>query len=504
MNRMKQESPGIHLVIMMLIMLAAPFALAKAQPNVIFMLTDDLGYSDIGCYGAKKVKTPHIDRLAEEGFKSTAFLTAASICSPSRAAFLTGAYPQRNGLYMGINPNRRAHWFLGLHPDEITLAEHCKAHGYDTFMVGKWHLGTEPEFLPRKQGFDHYYGMPCNFAHSPKFLDDDKVVHAITPLEKLTALYTERIKRIIKNQAPKEKPFFLYFAHNYPHTPYKAGGPFKGSSKDGVRGDIMQEMDWGVGEMMKALEETGIAEDTIVIFTSDNGPTDNQYAKPFRGTKYVTFEGGHRVPFIFHWPEKIKERMESEERIHAMDLFPTLSEIIGAKLPQDRIFDGESLLPLFEDKPLTRKAHQPFFYYNCENLQAVRKGPWKLHLPRNQQQLPFWDKNKVFLNKAQPVLYNLVDDEGETTDLAAKHPEVVQQMVGVAKQMRVELGEYLQRGKGQRPTGSAIPGDSPIVSHEKDWKKLVDPITESAIAAERLKRHPNQTTKKARPRRKNP
>ena len=216
---MKQESPGIHLVIMMLIMLAAPIALAKTQPNVIFMLTDDLGYSDIGCYGAKKVKTPHIDRLAEEGFTSTAFLTGASICSPSRAAFLTGTYPQRSGLYMGINPNRRAHWFLGLHPDEITLAEHCKAHGYDTFMVGKWHLGTEPEFLPRKQGFDHYYGMPCNFAHSPKFLDDDKVVHAITPLEKLTALYTERIKRIIKNQAPKEKPFFLYFAHNYPHTP---------------------------------------------------------------------------------------------------------------------------------------------------------------------------------------------------------------------------------------------------------------------------------------------
>ena len=218
----------------------------------------------------------------------------------------------------------------------------------------------------------------------------------------------------------------------------------------------MQEMDWGVGEMMKALEEAGIADDTIVIFTSDNGPTDNQYAKPFRGTKYVTFEGGHRVPFIFHWPAKIKERMESEVRIHAMDLFPTLSQIIGAKLPQDRIFDGESLLPLFEGKTLTRKAHQPFFYYNCENLQAVRKGPWKLHLPRNQQQLPFWDKNKVFVKKAQPVLYNLVDDQAETTNVAAKHPEVVQRMVALAKEKRAELGEYLKRGKGQRPTGSVI------------------------------------------------
>ena len=195
--------------------------------------------------------------------------------------------------------------------------------------------------------------------------------------------------------------------------------------------------------------------------------------------------------------------MESEVRIHAMDLFPTLSQIIGAKLPQDRIFDGESLLPLFEDKTLTRKAHQPFFYYNCENLQAVRKGPWKLHLPRNQQQLPFWDKNKVFLNKAQPVLYNLVDDRGETTNVAAKYPEVVQRMMVLAKEMRTELGEYLQRGKSQRPTGSVIRG-APIVSHEKDWGKLVAPATASAIAAERLNRHPNQTTKKTKTRRKRP
>ena len=462
-------------------------------PNIIFMLTDDLGYSDIGCYGAKKIKTPHIDRLAKEGFMSKAFLTGASICSPSRAAFLTGAYPQRSGLYMGINPNRRAHWFLGLHPDEITIAEHCKAHGYDTFMVGKWHLGTEPEFLPRKQGFDHYYGMPCNFAHSPKFLDNEKVVHAITPLQKLTTLYTERIKRIIKNQAPKEKPFFLYFAHNYPHTPYKAGGQFKGSSKDGVRGDILQEMDWGVGEMMKALEETGIADNTIVVFTSDNGPTENKYAKPFRGTKYVTFEGGHRVPFIFHWPAKIKEGMESEVQIHAMDLFPTLSEIIEAKLPQDRVFDGESLLPLFEDKHLTRNTHQPFFYYNCENLQAVRKGPWKLHLPRKQEQLPFWDKNKVFVGKKKAVLYDLKSDQSETIDVAEANPDVVIELLNVAQSTRLELGEFMKRGKSQRPTGSIFP-EAPIITHEKDWEIVPQKIAE-ALTAERQKRNPGKINK---------
>jgi len=462
-------------------------------PNIIFMLTDDLGYSDIGYYGAKKIKTPHIDRLAKEGFMSKAFLTGASICSPSRAAFLTGAYPQRSGLYMGINPNRRAHWFLGLHPDEITIAEHCKAHGYDTFMVGKWHLGTEPEFLPRKQGFDHYYGMPCNFAHSPKFLDNEKVVHAITPLQKLTTLYTERIKRIIKNQAPKEKPFFLYFAHNYPHTPYKAGGQFKGSSKDGVRGDILQEMDWGVGEMMKALEETGIADNTIVVFTSDNGPTENKYAKPFRGTKYVTFEGGHRVPFIFHWPAKIKEGMESEVQIHAMDLFPTLSEIIEAKLPQDRVFDGESLLPLFEDKHLTRNTHQPFFYYNCENLQAVRKGPWKLHLPRKQEQLPFWDKNKVFVGKMKPVLYDLKSDQSETIDVTEANPDVVKELLDVAQSTRLELGEFMKRGKSQRSTGSIFP-EAPIITHEKDWEIVPQKIAE-ALTAERQKRNPGKINK---------
>lgn len=478
------------------------WAQETTKPNIVFFLADDLGYSDIACYGATKVKTPHLDRLAKEGVRFTDFHSAASICSPSRAAFLTGGYPQRAGLYMGINPIRKAHWFLGLHPDEITIAEQCREAGYKTFMVGKWHLGTEAEFLPRKQGFDHYYGMPCNYAHSPRFFDDDKQVFSKTPLARLTELYTERVTKIIKENA--KEPFFLYYAHNYPHTPFKAGKKFAGSSKDGVRGDVIQELDWSIGRIMKALEEAGVADNTIVVFTSDNGPTKSQYATPFRGTKYVTLEGGHRVPFIFHWPACIKEGSVSAAKIHAMDLFPTFSELAGVALPKGRVYDGESLLPLVQGRGLKRSADEPFYYYNCENLQAVRIGDWKVHFTRLAEQQPFWDKGKEFLNIAQPVLYNLVDDEGETTDLAAKHPEVVQQMVGVAKQMRVELGEYLQRGKGQRPTGSAIPGDSPIVSHEKDWKKLVDPITESAIAAERLKRHPNQSTKNVRPRRKNP
>lgn len=481
-------------------LLVPTYAMSAAEqpPNIIFMLTDDLGYSDVGCYGARKVKTPHIDKLAAEGIRFTDFHTAASICSPSRAAFLTGAYPQRAGLYMGINPNRTAHWFLGLHPDEITIAEQFKGQGFATHMVGKWHLGTEPEFLPRTQGFDSYYGMPCNYNHSPKFFDNGEEVFAKSPLDRLTQLYTERVTKIIRDQAKSGEPFFLYYAHNYPHTPYQAGTDFQGSSQDGVRGDVMQELDWGVGEMMAALRESGIANNTIVLFTSDNGPTANQYAKPYRGTKYVTFEGGHRVPFILHWPARIQKASVSDVSINAMDVFPTLSTAIGAELPKERVYDGESLLPLFEGNPLKRPKAQPFYYYNCENLQAIRQGPWKLHLPRSPEQLPFWDRNKAFANLQKPVLYNLHRDRTESTNVAADNPDVVNELTKLADEVRQDLGEFMQRGGQQRPTGSLFP-DVPVISHEKDWSKL-DPATVEAIARERQIRYPIRNKKKAHPR----
>jgi len=476
-------------------LLGASVCLGKDKPNVVFFLADDLGYSDIACYGATKVNTPHLDRLAKEGIRFTDFHSAASICSPSRAAFLTGGYPQRTGLYMGINPIRKAHWFLGLHPDEITIAEQCRSEGYKTFMVGKWHLGTEPDFLPRKQGFDHYYGMPCNYAHSPRFFDDGKQVFAKTPLARLTELYTKRVTKIIKENA--KDPFFLYYAHNYPHTPYKAGKKFAGTSKDGLRGDVMQELDWSIGQMMKALEEAGVADNTIVVFTSDNGPTKNLYAKPFRGTKYVTLEGGHRVPFIFHWPDRIKKGSVSTSKIHAMDLFPTFSEVAGAALPKGRVYDGESLLPLLEGRRLKRSPEEPFYYYNCENLQAVRFGDWKVHLPRQQKQLPFWEKGKNFTRLKQPVLYNLRNDQSENRDVAQANPEVVQRALRLAGAMRKELGEFMERGKAQRPTGSIFP-NAPVISHEKDWS-LVPSSVVKVLNAERSKRHPNwkaKTTKK--------
>ncbi|MCX6327662.1 MAG: sulfatase [Bacteroidia bacterium] len=441
------------------------------KPNVIFILADDMGYSDISCYGAKEVKTPHLDLLAAKGLRFTDFHTAASICSPSRAAFLTGAYPQRCGLYMGIDPNREAHWFLGLNPDEITLAEQFKKQNYNTMMVGKWHIGTEDKFSYYNQGFDHYYGMPCNFDHDPRFFDEKKVIYKNTPLDKLTELYTNRIVNYINEQ--KEKPFFLYYAHNYPHTPYLPGEKFKGSSQDGIRGDVIQEMDWSVGEIIKALEKNGILDNTLLIFTSDNGPVNERYASPYRGTKFTTLEGGHRVPFILYWKDKIKQPRVCDVPVNAMDLFPTLSEIIEEPLPSDSLYDGISLIPLFLGKSFVRTKELPFYYYNCENLQAIRLKDWKLHLPRTVDQTPWWQRNKEYHELNEPMLFNLTTDKGESKNVADLHPELVSKLLRLADQARVRLGEYNQHGTEQRPTGTIFP-EVPVIGNQSDWEKLMD------------------------------
>ena len=442
----------------------------ERSPNVIFILMDDMGYSDVSCYGASGVHTPNIDRMALEGMRFTDFHTAASICSPSRAAFLTGSYPQRAGLYMGINPKREAHWFLGLNPDEVTIAEQFKKQGYTTAMVGKWHLGMQEPFLYWHQGFDHYYGAPENMSHDKRFYDGKKLVYKDTPLEQLNSLYTKRMVKHI--EAFKDQPFFIYFAHNYPHTPYRAGREFKGSSKDGMRGDMIQETDWGIGEILKALEDNGILENTLVIFSSDNGPTSEKYSKPYSGTKYVSMEGGHRVPFILYWKGVIQPEV-SDVPVVAMDLFPTLSEMIDAPIPEDRIYDGVSLTPLWQGGAIDRDDDAPFFYYNCENLQCVRVGDWKLHLPRAVEQIPFWA-----LKKQKPIqtprLYNLATDVAETQDVAAQHPERVQAMMELADETRLKLGEFMVRGSEQRATGTLFP-EVPILSNQQqDWVKLSD------------------------------
>ncbi|SHF49781.1 arylsulfatase [Arenibacter palladensis] len=449
------------------------------KPNVILILADDLGYSDISSYGSEDVETPNLDLLAKKGLRFTNYHTGASICSPSRAALLTGAYPQRTGLYLGINPNREAHWFLGLNPDEITIAEQFKKQDYTTFMVGKWHLGTEEKFSCLNQGFDDYYGMPCNYDHSKKFFDGRKLIYEDTPLDKLTELYNERIKTFINEKA--SEPFFLFYSHNYPHTPYKVGKKFEGSSSDGVRGDVIQEFDWSVGEIMNTLKEKEILSNTIIIFTSDNGPVNNKYAEPHRGTKFVSLEGGHKVPFIVYWNEGIEKSAVVDKPIYAMDLFPTLSEIIGVKIPDDRKYDGKSLLPIFNGNIPEGESETPYYYYNCENLQAVSYKNWKLHLSRSLQQIPFWDKSKTeFIDIPKPVLFNLADDISESQDIAQNHPDIVDKLLRIAQNAREELGEYNMRGIGQRPTGTLFP-DVPIISHPRDWDELPMDIKEKAI-----------------------
>jgi arylsulfatase A-like enzyme len=462
------------------------FAAEPPRPNVIFMLCDDMGYSDISCYGSTKVSTPNIDRLAAEGMKFTDFHVAASICSPSRSAFMTGAYPQRNGLYMGINPNREAHWFLGLNPDEITIAEQFKSQGYITSMIGKWHLGAEEKFSYFNQGFDHYYGMHENKSHDPRFFDEHKLVYKNAPLAELTSLYTERIVTQIGDytrsatstssgqagSGQEDQPFFIYYAHNYPHTPYAVEPQFKGSSKDGVRGDVIQGLDWSVGEIVKALEANGILDNTLIIFSSDNGPVAEKYAKPYSGTKYVSMEGGQRVPFIIYWKGKVQPAV-SDVPVIAMDLFPTLSELIGAPMPADRIYDGVTLTPLFNGGSIARSPDEPFYYYNCENLQCVRMGDWKLHVPREKKQFPFWSM-KLQQDIATPQLYNLATDQGEKNDVAAQYPERVAEMMALVEATRLKLGEFGQRGSEQRATGTLFP-DVPIIgNHVLYWDKLTD------------------------------
>lgn len=442
----------------------------SVKPNVIFILMDDMGYGDVSCYGSNKVETPNIDQLAKEGLQFSDFHTGSSICSPSRAAFLTGAYPQRSGLYMGINENREAHWFLGLSPDEITISEQFKKQDYVTLMVGKWHLGSEEKFSYFHQGFDHYYGAPSNMGHNAEFFDGKELIYEKTPLNQLTRLYTARIVKHINDC--KEKPFFLYYAHNYPHTPFKPGADFKGSSKDKVRGDVIQEIDWSVGEIVKALEANGTLENTLIIFTSDNGPTQARYAAPYRGTKYVTLEGGHRVPFILSWKGKVKRPAVVDVPVNAMDLFPTLSDLIGQPMPSDRVYDGVSLLPLFDQRAIGRPEDTPFFYYNCENLEAVRVGKWKLFVPTTRKEMAWWDKRKKVVQA--PELYDLSSDKSEAVNLAASNPERVGEMMGLVEATRAKLGSYKSRGSGQRPTGTLFPEVPVVPNFKTDWPKLSD------------------------------
>ena len=427
------------------------------KPNIILIFADDLGYGDLGCYGSKRIKTPRLDKMAGEGIRFTNFYAAASICTPSRAALLTGSYPQRCGLYMGISPKREEHRHLGLHPGETTIAEMLKREGYSTLCVGKWHVGGDDVFHPMNHGFDEYYGMPFNFHHSPVWMEGRKITEKKTDLRQLTKRYTGKVIDFITRK--KDSPFFVYLPHTYPHLPLVPNPRFKGKSKAGAYGDVIEEIDWSTGEILDTLASLGLDKNTIVIFTSDNGPTPDaakkyQSAGKLRGSKYTSWEGGQREPCIVRWPGKIPPGRTCDELAATMDLLPTLAALTGAKLPEKPI-DGKSIWPLLKGDPDAKSPHEALFYYNCDNLQAVLWKHWKLHLPRTKDMVPWWQRNKGMVELAEPMLIDLSADVGEARDVAAKNPDVVKHMLELAERARQDFGDHGRRGSKQRATGDS-------------------------------------------------
>jgi arylsulfatase A-like enzyme len=423
-------------------------AFAASPPNLIIVFADDLGYGDLSCYGSPVIRTPHLDRMAAEGLRFTDFYSASEVCTPSRAALLTGRYPIRSGMCghrRVLFPNSVG----GLPLSEITIAEALKQQGYATAHVGKWHLGIHEGSRPLDQGFDHSFGLPYsndmdgrpnlpkgasslpNPPHdgwSVPLLRDGKVVEIPADQTTLTRRYTEEAVRFITEN--KGQPFFLYFAHTFPHVPLFASPAFKGKSRAGIYGDAVEELDWSVGQVLDALKNQGIAENTLVFFTSDNGPwlvmgDQAGSAGLLRDGKGSTWEGGMRVPGIAWMPGRIKPGVTSQ-LAHAMDLLPTALALAGAMKPANVILDGTDLTPLlFDSKPLPQR---PFFYYRGDQLFACRVGEWKAHF---QTQIGYGQPKPEA--HEPPLLFHLGRDPSEKRNIAADHRAILDQIQDAVK-----------------------------------------------------------------------
>ncbi|HET6441832.1 MAG TPA: sulfatase [Phycisphaerae bacterium] len=430
---------------------AMPAAVLRAAgqrpPNFVFLFADDLGYADLGCYGSDKIATPNLDRMAAEGIRFNDFYTGEPVCTPTRAALMTGCYPKRVGLHRHVLfPSSKT----GLNPSEITVARLLKDQGYATMCIGKWHLGHHPEFLPTRHGFDAYYGIPySNDMPTPTpdggkgvvLLRDEKVIEHPTDQATLTERYTAEAVKFIK--ANKDRPFFLYLPHTMPHLPLHVSERFKGKSKGGLYGDVVECIDWSCGEILAAIQQAGIDEQTLVIFTSDNGPHEHP-APPLRGGKGSTWEGGMRVPFIARWPGKVPAGAACAEQASVMDILPTFAGLAGARAPTDRVIDGKDIWPLVSGRPGARSPHEAFFYYSAYgDLSAVRRGQWKLHIKAPASRASAKEKEAVPL----PALYDLSVDVGEQTNVAADHPDVVEQLTKTAAEFDAQLE------KDARPVG---------------------------------------------------
>ena len=457
-------SPRIH----------AADAKTPAKPNLVIINIDDLGYADIGPFGSEKNRTPHLDRMAKEGRKLTSFY-AAPVCSPSRASLLTGCYPKRalpipHVLFPGNN--------VGLSQKEVTIAELLKEQGYATGIVGKWHLGDQPEFLPSAHGFDFHYGLPYSNDMGPAtdgvktdlgkplpknpggqpplpLLRDGKVVTRVLQDEHqaLVENYTKEAVAFIERS--KGKPFFLYVAHSSVHFPLYPGKAWAGKSPHGYYADWVEETDWSVGQVLDAIRKAGLSEKTLVIFTSDNGGTGRGTNGPLRGHKGSTFEGGVRVCTVAWWPGQVPAGTETDAIMGMHDFLPTFAALAGAKVPGDRKIDGANVWPHLKGEPDAKPAHDTFYYFRGLQLQAVRHGDWKLHLPG--------PRNRGKAN-AKTQLYNLKDDIGESKDVAENHPDVVKKLEALVEAMDKDLGVE-GTGPGVRELGRVENG-KPIINHD--------------------------------------
>lgn len=452
---------------------ALALAVASRPPNVVVIFCDDLGFGDLSCYGNRAYKTPNLDRMASEGMRFTNFYAASPACSPSRAALLTGCYPVRVSVPEVLGPDSET----GLNPQETNIASMLRPLGYATACVGKWHLGVK-NLMPTRQGFDTFFGLPYSHDMWPAngknwpplwLYKDDAPIEEIKSLDdqaQLTKKYTRFASDFIR--ANKNRPFFLYLPHSMPHVPLAASRSFLGKSGAGLYGDVIQEIDWSVGEILKTLRQAGLDKNTLVFFSSDNGPW-----RPYgdhagstgglREGKGTTFEAGFREPGIFRWPGKIPAGSVSNEVATTMDLLPTIASLAGAKLPEAKI-DGHDIRPLIFAEPGAKTPWKWFYYYWPDQLQAVRSGDWKLHVPHKHrhQTEPAGRNGKPAGEVTAEIglaLFDLSKDPAESTNVADQHPDVVRRLMRLIEIGRRELGDTITKSKGTdvRPPGKVTP-----------------------------------------------
>jgi arylsulfatase len=465
---------------------------AERPPNIVLILADDLGYGDLGCFGARDIRTPNIDGLARAGMKFTDFYVSQAVCSASRASLLTGCYANRVGLQGALNHTSPA----GINPDELLLSELCKSRGYATAIYGKWHLGLPPYFSPLRHGFDEWLGLPYsndNSKYHPvlaaempplPLYDGENVAETDPDQSQFTRRFTERAVRFIERN--KERPFFLYVPHVMPHVPIFAAVKFRGKSARGLYGDAVEELDWSVGEILAALAQHHLEQNTLVIFSSDNGPflsygAHAGSAGPFREGKLTAYEGGVRMPCVMRWPGTIPTGSECREPVMTIDLLPTIAKCLNAELPQEKI-DGLDLGPLLRGEKNAKSPHEALFIYSGDELHAVRCGDWKLHLPHpfltvlgepgrdgkpsgwghlepqsiEQSGVGGIASRHGYRVEQQPLaLYQLRQDPGEQHNVADAHPEIVTRLTALAEQARIDLGDNLtgRPGTGVRAAG---------------------------------------------------